>query len=304
MSRRRGFSVAGVVTLLVMTGLFVSVLPSAATSPRSLEARLRAVLAKHLTGDVPGIEVWVESPRFRWSGAVGYTTLDGPSPLAPLSPLSPLSPRDPFRIASVTKPFTAVTVLRLAEQRRLGLDDPIAAYLEPELVDRLNVIDGVSHGRSITIRQLLNHTSGVVEYAGEAYQQAVGADPQHQWTPLDQIDFGLAHGQPYCPPGRCYHYADTGYVVLGLVVEAVTGRPLHEMTRRLVLDPACLRHTYTEQLEPPPPHARERAHQYLDRIDTTDFNPSFDPLRRGRPGLHPRRPGPFRRRTVPRPPPA
>lgn len=249
-----------------MAGLFVT-LPSAATSSRSLDAQLRAVLAKHVAGDVPGIEVRVASPRFRWSGAVGHTTLGGPVPL---------SPRDPFRISSVTKPFTAVTVLRLAEQRRLGLDDPIAAYLEPELVDRLNVIDGMSHGGSITIRQLLNHTSGVVEYVDENYQQAVGADPQRQWTPLEQIDFGLAHGQPYCPPGQCFHYADTGYVLLGLVVEAATGRPLHEMTRRLVLDPLGLRHTYTEQLEPPPAHARERTHQYLDRIDTTGFNPSFD----------------------------
>lgn len=236
MSRRRGSSVAGVVTLLLVAGLFVT-LPSAATSSRSLDAQLRAVLAKHVAGDVPGIEVRVASPRFRWSGAVGHTTLGGPVPL---------SPRDPFRISSVTKPFTAVTVLRLAEQRRLGLDDPIAAYLEPELVDRLNVIDGMSHGGSITIRQLLNHTSGVVEYVDENYQQAVGADPQRQWTPL------------------------------GLVVEAATGRPLHEMTRRLVLDPLGLRHTYTEQLEPPPAHARERTHQYLDRIDTTGFNPSFD----------------------------
>lgn len=267
MSRRRVWPVASVVTLLVVTGLFVSVLPSAASPPRSLDARLRAVLAKHATGNVPGIAVRVESPRFRWSGAVGHTTLDGPTPL---------SPRDPFRISSVTKPFTAVTVLRLAEQRRLGLDDRIAKYLAPDLVDRLNVIDGVSHGRSITIRQLLNHTSGVVEYVSEDYKQAVGADPQHQWTPLEQIDFGLAHGQPYCPPGRCFRYADTGYVLLGLIVEAVTGRPLYEMTRRLVLDPLGLHRTYTEQLEPPPAPARERTHQYLDRIDTTDFNPSFD----------------------------
>jgi D-alanyl-D-alanine carboxypeptidase len=267
MSCRRVFSVAGVVALLVVTGLLVSALPSAATSPWSLDARLRAVLAKHMTGEVPGIAVRVESPRFRWSGAVGRTTLDGPARL---------SPRDPFRISSVTKTFTAVTVLRLVEQRRLGLDDPIAAYLASGLVDRLNVVDGVSYGGSITVRQLLDHTSGVVEYVSEAYQQAVATDPQHQWTPLEQIEFGLARGQSYCPPGRCYHYADTGYVLLGLVVEAATGRPLHELTRRLVLDPASLRHTYTEQLEPPPAHTRERAHQYLDQIDTTDFNPSFD----------------------------
>jgi D-alanyl-D-alanine carboxypeptidase len=267
MSRRRGWCVAGVVAVFVVTGLFVSVLPSAATAPRSLDDRLRAVLASHVTRDVPGIEVRVESPRLRWSGAIGHVSLDG---------ARRLSPRDPFRISSVTKTFTAVTVLRLAEQRRLGLDDPIAAYLDPALVDRLNVIDGVPHGRSITIRQLLNHTSGVVEYVSEAYQQAVAADPQHQWTPLEQIEFGLTRGQAYCPPGCCYHYADTNYVLLGLIVEAAIDRPLHEMTRQLVLDPAGLHHTYTEQFEPPPAHARDRAHQYLDRIDTTDFNPSFD----------------------------
>lgn len=154
MSRRRVSSVSGVVTVLVLSGLFASVLPSANASPPSLDARLRAVLANYVTGDVPGVGIRVESPRFRWSGAVGHVRPDG---------ARRLSPRDPFRISSVTKTFTAVTVLRLAERRRPGLDDPIAACLPSELVDRLNIVDGVSRGRSITIRQLLNHTSGVVE---------------------------------------------------------------------------------------------------------------------------------------------
>jgi D-alanyl-D-alanine carboxypeptidase len=144
-------------------------------------------------------------------------------------------------------------------------------------VNRLNVIDGTSWGARITVRQLLNHTSGIYDHGLDpAYAEAVAADPQRQWTRVEQIEFALTHGEPYFPPGRGYHYSDTGYLLLGMIVEAATGQPLHALTRQLVIKPAHLRNTYTEQLEPAPAGLPVRAHQYVGPVDTTDFNPSFD----------------------------
>jgi len=234
----------------------------------ALRVRLLDALASVYSGNIPGIAARVERPGFCWSGAVGSVTLGGDRPL---------SPDHGFRISSVTKPFTAAVVLRLMEQGRLGLDDSIATYLDRSLVDRLHVVDGVSYGRRITVRMLLNHTSGVYDYATDpAYLAAVGGDPSHRWTAMEQIEFAIRHGRPYFVPGSGFHYSDTGYVLAGQIAERVTREPLHRLTRRLLLDPLRLHDTYTESLERLKPGTPPRAHQYYQTVDTYAFDPSYD----------------------------
>jgi D-alanyl-D-alanine carboxypeptidase len=242
--------------------------PAAALDPDGLATRLVAALHRLQTPDIPGIAAAVHGPRLRWSGAVGSLMLGG---------TEPLRPRHTFRLASVTKLVTAATVLRLVEQGALGLDDSIAEHLEQDVVERIAVIDGVAHGPEVTVGMLLDHTSGVSDHGSDlGYFAAVLADPRHRWTPREQVEFAIAHGRPYFPPGTGFHYSDTAYVLAGQVVERVTGKPLHRAMRRLVLDPLRLRRTYTESLERPPTGTAPRAHQYYRSLDTYDVDPSFD----------------------------
>ncbi len=187
----------------------------------------------------------------------------------------PAKPTDQFRTASITKTFTAVVALRLAEQGALRLDDPIAQYLSPSLVDRLNVIDGVSRGRKITVRHLLTHTSGIYDYAmDQHYIGAVTKHPRKQWTGPEQVEFALSHGRPYGAPGETYGYADTNYVLLAMIIEQVTGQSLADSYRTYILAPLDLKDTYLEGKQEP--HGAGVAHAYYGSIDTAGFNPSFD----------------------------
>jgi D-alanyl-D-alanine carboxypeptidase len=100
---------------------------------------------------------------------------------------------------------------------------------------------------------------------------------RHHWTRPEQVRFAMTHGKAYAPPGEQFHYSDTGYVLLGEIIERTTGRSLASAVRRLLgFEKLGLGRTYLESLEPRPRAAHARAHQYYDRIDGTRFDPSFD----------------------------
>lgn len=229
--------------------------------------RLQGVLDDQAGGD-PGIMLAVEAPSLGlgWAGATGRFALTEDRPL---------SPDDPFRAASVTKAVTAATVLRLAESGRLALDDALGGYLPATLVGRVHRADGVSRGASITLRQLLNHTSGVYDYVGDdRFVAGLMADPSRTWTPTELVEQAIALGPPSFPPGAGFRYSDTGYVLLGLVVEAVTAGPLHGAYRGLVLDPLGMDGTHLERHEAP--RGGTVSHAYLGDVDLAPINTSFD----------------------------
>lgn len=236
---------------------------------QELQLALERYVANHPT--VPGAVLRVEAPQIglSWEDARGRFAFGEDRPL---------EPSDAFRTASVTKTFTAAAVLRLSEQGDLALGDPIAAYLPNKLVRRIAVIDHRSYGRLITIRQLLNHTSGVYDYAIDpGWRDEVLADPHRTWRPRELVHVAIRGGDPYFRPGRGFHYSDTGYVLLGLIVRRITGLPLAGAYRELLpISELGLDDTYLEGREPAPAGSNERAHQYIDEIDTTQWNPSFD----------------------------
>lgn len=166
------------------------------------------------------------------------------------------------------------------EKGRLSLDDRISKYLSKGLVRRVHVLDGQSYGHRITVRQLLNHTSGLYDYAmDEAWFVDVLSDPQRTWTPVEFVEVAIVNGTPYFRPGEGYHYSDTGYVLAGFVIEKVSRLKLHEAYREyLRFVELGLDDTYLEFHEAPPPGAGERAHQYffVGPIDMTDWNPTVD----------------------------
>lgn len=186
----------------------------------------------------------------------------------------------PFRIASITKTFTAAVVTQLAAEGRLAFDDLMTAHLPPDhldLVDRLHVLDGVSSGASITVRQLLTHASGLFDYAmSSSFFERIAADPGHVWTPREMLEGAIAWGTPHFLPGQGYGYAysDTGYVLLGLIIEHLDGRPLHDSYRARIIDPLGLTGTYLEGFEAH--RGSEMTHPHEGQFDTSPIHGSAD----------------------------
>ncbi|MBW8311180.1 MAG: beta-lactamase family protein [Rhizobium sp.] len=177
-----------------------------------------------------------------------------------------------FRIASNTKTYTAAAVLRLAEQGKLGLDDPIAAHLPAAFVVALE--EGGYDPRAIRIRHLLTHTAGLREHVSEDFLLRQAGPEAREWTVPEQLDLAMAAGAPLSPPGTEFHYSDTGYVLLGSIIERHAGQPLPAALRELqAWDANGLAHTWFEMLDP----ARApQAHQYWQGRDTRGWHPSFD----------------------------
>lgn len=240
----------------------------AASTGERLQTVLDEVVAQHRL--VPGAVAYVDAPRegLPWSGASGRFAFTGSRPLRP---------EDPYRIASSTKIFTAASILRLAEQGRLSLEDSIARWLPPRIVDRIHVLDGRSYGPEIKLRQLLNHTSGIFSHDEDPrFLPLVAAQPTKRWTAEEEIEMSIDN-EPYFPPGRGWHYSDTAYVMLGLIIQRATGQTLGPAVRDLLrFDRLGLRSTWWELFEDAPAGAGERARQYFKALDATDYSPSWD----------------------------
>lgn len=213
-----------------------------------LVTSLDEVVATQLSDLVINAVLRVELPK----DAVAYETAAG---TVSREDPTPASPGDAFRIASVTKTFTATVMLQLFAEDRCAPDDPAIGHLDEEsasILADLHHFEGRSYGSSITVRQLLTHSSGLFDYAtSPRFAEALMADPGRPWRPQDLLQGALQWGEPYFPPdgGYGYGYSDTGYVLLGLVIEKLDGRPLHESYRSRILDPVEMRDTYLEGYE-------------------------------------------------------
>jgi len=243
---------------------------ASAQNTATIETQLQALLDDVVeNGSTPGIMMRVEAPGFglSFSGVAGVTDL---------ATGTALTRDNPVRIASNTKTFLAAATLRLWEDGRLGLDDPISKYLSPAHAGVLSA-DGYDLD-AIKIRHLLTHTSGLYDYADrDLFVQAILDDPYHRWTPEEQIGLAVEWGDPYGGAGEVYRYSDTGYVVLGLVLESAYGKPLASVLRELLeFERLAMDDTWLETLEDPPAGASDRAHQYMGERDTYDWDPSLD----------------------------
>jgi D-alanyl-D-alanine carboxypeptidase len=174
------------------------------------------------------------------------------------------------RIGSNTKSFTAVAVLQLVGEGKVGLDKPVETYL-PKLLRG----DGID-GRHITVRQLLQHTSGLPNYTGFL---ANGFLPyQHTYfSPRQLLDMALEQKADFAP-GAKWEYSNTNYIVAGLLIEKVTGRPLIEVLTKRVIDRIGLRHTYfpnvgDQTIREPHPHGYGRDDPKAPLTDVTEMDP-------------------------------
>ena len=203
--------------------------------------------------------------------------------VADLATGEPLRPGARFRIASVTKTFVAAATLRLVEDGRLSLDDTVADLLPGAYDDLLR--SGGYDTAAITLRHLLTHTSGIYDFAADAYDPAitdgftaqVHADPGRRWTRMEEVAFAVSHGRPYGPPGTTFGYSDTGACLVGEVLERVTGRSMGAAIRELVsYERLGLTHTWQETVEPEPEDLPQLSHQYERDIDVATMDASID----------------------------
>ncbi len=180
----------------------------------------------------PGTGLFVSQPELgTWRGAAGE---------ANVHPRTPMHPNDTFRAGSIMKPFVATVVLQLAEEGKLALDDPLTAVLPHDAVAR------VADADRITVRMLLNHTSGVPEYDDAQFDHMVLVNPRRVWKVDELLD--RAAGQPRrFQPGKAYAYSNTDYNLLGLVIEQATGQPWRTAVRERVIDRIGLTHTSLPQ---------------------------------------------------------
>lgn len=267
--KRRSLVFLGVLLAFLLVGCARKAEEAEVSSADMSEELQKLVDSVASSPEIPGALLAVNAPRIGldWQGSAG---------VAEVTSERPISVDEPLRVASNTKTFVAVALLRLWEMGKLGLDDSAEGYLDPELVAILEA-DGYDF-EAITLRHLLTHTAGLIDHTRtDEFGQAVEADPHRRWQRIDHIRGAADWGDPLGPPEEAFVYSDTGYVLLGRVVEKVSGKPLAEAVRELVgYERLGLGSTWWETLEEAPADVAERIHQYIGGQDSYDWDPSFD----------------------------
>lgn len=149
----------------------------------------------------------------------------------------------PFYTASVTKTFTATAIAMLVDEGLLSFDDPMYKHLPRELVEGLHVYEGHEYSREITIDQLLTHQSGLPDYwedapiSGSNMMGRLFEKPAYFWQPEELIAFTRENFNARFAPGTGYHYSDTEYVLLGLIIQRLSNMPLHQFFRERIFAP-------------------------------------------------------------------
>ncbi|HEY3559442.1 MAG TPA: serine hydrolase domain-containing protein [Kribbella sp.] len=192
--------------------------------------------------------------------------------VADLTTHQPLRRDSRVRVGSNTKPFTATVVLQLVGEGKIVLDAPIEKYL-PGMVRG----DGID-GRRITVRQLLQHTSGIPDY-DELFADGFLELQHTYWEPREMVDIALKKKALFAP-GTGWEYSNTNYILAGLIVQKVTGRPIGEEITKRVIDRIGLRDTYwpgvgDETIQGPHPKGYFKETPDGKNIDVTELDPSL-----------------------------
>ncbi|WP_455362484.1 serine hydrolase domain-containing protein [Streptomyces sp. SYSU K21746] len=262
-----------VVAAAVATTAFVT--PAAAADARPAgsghDATRQAIEAAVRDG-VPGVVAQVQDRNGTWTGTAG---------VADRRTGRERHAADRYRVGSITKTFVATVLLQLEAEGRVDLDDTVEKWLP-------GLVRGNGHdGRSITLRQLLNHTSGIYSYTSDpgfvrdVFGEGFFEHRYDTWTPRQLVGLAMTH-RPDFAPGTSWNYSNTNYVVAGLVIEKVTGRPYGSEIERRILRPLGLRATSVPGTSARMPKPSGRAYSKLSddpaatKIhDVTELNPSI-----------------------------
>ena len=219
---------AVVIAVAIVVGLVLHDSGRGKSLGSSVEKKLEKVVNDSMdTYNIPGAVVGVWMPgRRQWLLASG---------VADIATSRPVKTTDRFRIASITKTFTATVILQLVDEGKLDLEASPNKYMgnEPQTA-------------GVTIRQLLNHTSGLFDYLEDQnFLEMAEQEPLRKWQPQELLDFAFAH-QPYFAPGQGWHYSNTNYIILGMLIEKVTGHKLQQELDSRIFKPLQLKNTSFE----------------------------------------------------------
>ena len=227
--------------------------------PDTVVAELDAAVQQTMTdASIPGAIVGVWSPQGSYVRAFGVADKQTQEPMA----------TDMFmRIGSETKTFVVTAVLQLVDQGKLGLDDPIGNYLS-----------GVPNGDRVTIRHMAEMRSGIPTYsAAPEFETALIEDPYRQWEPEELVAYA-ADLPPLFEPGTAFNYSNTNTVLLGILIEKLSGQTLPEFLQQNILEPLGMTSTsYPLDAAYPQPHPQGYTVQTGDGQEavSTDWNPSW-----------------------------
>ena len=235
--------------MMLLAGCTTTAQNNTQAFPSDVVAEIQAKMDDLTAGELPpGMVVWIDTSKYRFEGASGVANLkDGTA----------MAPSGAFRIGSITKMFTATVIIQLAEDGVLTLDDSLSLWL-PEVADLL------PYGNSITLRHLLTHTSGVFniveheayyadlftevaidENAGIASLACVQRDPH------DTLELYVYGKDAFFKPGAGWHYSNTNYTLLGMVIEKAAAMPLTEAYRTQIYEPLGMTSTFLDCYEEP-----------------------------------------------------
>ncbi|MCX4681091.1 beta-lactamase family protein [Streptomyces sp. NBC_01433] len=262
-SRSRRYVVGSAVVLAMATTALTGPARASAGGPgqpvgRTGHEETRQALDAVVRAGIPGITAQSRSEDGIWKGAAGVGNLKTGAPRGA---------DDRFRIASITKTFVATVMLQLEAEKRLDLDGTVESWLP-------GVVRGHGHdGRKITVRQLLNHTSGIFDFTddpGYARRYLGTGFLKHRYdtrSPKVAVDAAMAHA-PAFEPGTRYAYSNTNYVLAGLIMERVTGRTYEHEIRTRIIKPLKLHATLVPGDSSRMPKPSSRAYSTLG--DDTD----------------------------------
>lgn len=219
--------------------------------------------------DAVGIMMHIESPdkNISWSGAVGTQSK---------SDTTQLTASQPANLASNTKTYVAATILRLVEQNKISLEDPIVDLVTQQSKDALEN-DGYDLSK-INVKHLLSHTSGIFDYVStELFDTREKNEPSYQWTKDEQIQLAMDEGDPLGTPGAIFSYSDTNYLLLAEIIEKRTEKPFYTAIRELInYKKHGLNNTWFMTLEDKPSGSGKLINQYSNGFDSYVENVSFD----------------------------
>ena len=200
--------------------------PAPAPAPHPLEARLQAALEDAVDAGLPGVVMAVRDQHGTWEGSAGFVDLGRGDAMQSCHRT---------RIASVTKTFIAAAVVSLAQEGRLDLDAPISEILPQRT-------RGLANADRITTMQLMQHTSGVYNFLDVPLVLDLFNRPSQTWT-VDECYAHALDGDAEFSPGEGWSYSNTNYLLLGWILEAVTGKPQEQVLRDRFFDPLDMHDT-------------------------------------------------------------
>lgn len=208
---------------------------------------------------LPGITLLIRDSSGVWTGAAGRADIEQDVAMKPCH----IS-----KVASITKPFIGTLVMMLAEEDQLDLDQQITTYIKEDVSD-------VANADRATVRQLLNHTSGIYDVVSDdPFYLAVLNDPTHEWEAEELLTY-VEDDAPYAELGSEVQYANTNYLLLSLVIEGATGRSHYQLLQEKILQPLNLFNTvYHPQQSLPDQTARGYYDLYNNGniADLTNYN--------------------------------